>query len=778
MQFRLARVAAIALLAYFLANSSYAADFQVDTVNDLSDTSPGDGICATSEILPPGNAACSIRAATEEANALAGDDAIRIPAGLFFLPNGTLSITDPVEILGSGLESTILDGLNTSGVFSFSTMPQGLGTVVVSDLTIRNGVSCIYVADSGAVDLRRIRITGCSVAALFECFYNFASISDSLIDDNLSPAAIQFHDGAGTLAINRTRIERNSGPGMYFRAPEVGRMLLADSIFQENGGAYAISTGEFRLVELTRVSIINNYGGGLSAYQTDFVMKDSRIAGNQGTGLRFIGIDGFSYRHLLNSEISGNISSVDGGGISIDQEDDTSIQLSNMTISGNSAPRGGGMFVKYQYSSGNSTVTNSTISQNVANDGGGVFLESPLAPLTLIDSVVAGNSAANGPDCASDPAGTVSPILSGTNLIGVIDGCGLTGTEPGLLSGDAINPLSPVIGPLRFNGGSTQTHLPLAGSPLIDGLSATATCLPTDGRGVIRPQDGNGDTTFACDIGAVEVGDFDEDGVGDNLDLCPGIADAMQPDLDGDGLGDGCDPFPADPLNQKTVCEVNSDSCVSDLAVCNSDHATCVADLGVAQSDLSTCQSTELLLLQSLEDCQTGPPLIGDVNWDGSVDLLDALLQRRRLADLPIELPTPAVIALSLRKADSDFYFGTVRDGDVYSLSAQPSCLAIEPELNQSGTSLRYDWTPPGGSEQVAYFWENSAPFCWRGDSGWIFFPEVPDCGCSAEMAQIGDHQLVLTPCTVAVDFGTGETCLGNGGVEGPATSISFTITP
>jgi hypothetical protein len=60
------------------------------------------------------------------------------------------------------------------------------------------------------------------------------------------------------------------------------------------------------------------------------------------------------------------------------------------------------------------------------------------------------------------------------------------------------NNTDPKLGPLADNGGPTLTHLPLPGSPLIDGGQCIVG-LTTDQRGVARPQGG------ACDVGAVEV---------------------------------------------------------------------------------------------------------------------------------------------------------------------------------------------------------------------------------------------------------------------------------
>ena len=54
-----------------------AATFIVNSVADAPDVNQGDGKCVTS------SGACTLRAAVQEANALAGADTIRIPAGTY-----------------------------------------------------------------------------------------------------------------------------------------------------------------------------------------------------------------------------------------------------------------------------------------------------------------------------------------------------------------------------------------------------------------------------------------------------------------------------------------------------------------------------------------------------------------------------------------------------------------------------------------------------------------------------------------------------------------------
>jgi hypothetical protein len=90
-----------------------------------------------------------------------------------------------------------------------------------------------------------------------------------------------------------------------------------------------------------------------------------------------------------------------------------------------------------------------------------------------------------------------------------------------------------MLGPLAENGGPTQTRMPLAGSPAVD-AAANSLCAATDQRGIGRPQDGNGDGSAVCDIGAVEF-----------LDECPadpnkvlaGVCGCGVPDSDANANG-------------------------------------------------------------------------------------------------------------------------------------------------------------------------------------------------------------------------------------------------
>ena len=93
---------------------------------------------------------------------------------------------------------------------------------------------------------------------------------------------------------------------------------------------------------------------------------------------------------------------------------------------------------------------------------------------------------------ANEGADTASIVSNGYNL-STAHSCWPFLTHP-----HDIKTASAELGSLAGNGGPTLTHLPQAGSPLID----AGACMPdgsTDQRGVPRPQG------VACDIGAVEV---------------------------------------------------------------------------------------------------------------------------------------------------------------------------------------------------------------------------------------------------------------------------------
>ncbi|HEY7315175.1 MAG TPA: Ig-like domain-containing protein [Gemmataceae bacterium] len=124
--------------------------------------------------------------------------------------------------------------------------------------------------------------------------------------------------------------------------------------------------------------------------------------------------------------------------------------------------------------------------------GGGISID-PAASFTLVNSIVAQNTAPTNPDVDGNFTD------DGHNFIG--DGTGgdfLNGVK-GDQVGDSVNPLDPMLGPLQDNGGGIDTELPLAGSPVID-AGDNNYALSADARGYVRI------INNVIDIGAVEFG--------------------------------------------------------------------------------------------------------------------------------------------------------------------------------------------------------------------------------------------------------------------------------
>jgi len=161
------------------------------------------------------------------------------------------------------------------------------------------------------------------------------------------------------------------------------------------------------------------------------------------------------------------------------------------TISDNTAGDGGAI----RLPGGSVTVTGSTISGNTAgDDGGGVF--SDFGTINSQNSIIQNNDDKSTPT-ADDCDGTGAYKFLGGNVVGVGTGCPATGPDD-VATADAM------LGPLQNNGGATETHALLAGSPAINitanGLRDCGTAITTDQIGKPRPFDG------ACDAGAFEFG--------------------------------------------------------------------------------------------------------------------------------------------------------------------------------------------------------------------------------------------------------------------------------
>src|SRR5579862_2491426 len=176
--------------------------------------------------------------------------------------------------------------------------------------------------------------------------------------------------------------------------------------------------------------------------------------------------------------------------------------VSGSTISGNASGKGseghgGGGGIQ---SAGKLSVSNSTISGNTTSgDGSAIFEGNRGNSATVTSSTSSGNTSTGTGGAVSGTGSIASSIVSNTGV-----NCGFSDNGYNLSSDASCAGAStskpstnPLLGVLANNGGTTQTMMPLAGSPAID--AGGPACPATDQIGTARPQGA------ACDVGAVEV---------------------------------------------------------------------------------------------------------------------------------------------------------------------------------------------------------------------------------------------------------------------------------
>ncbi len=218
------------------------------------------------------------------------------------------------------------------------------------------------------------------------------------------------------------------------------------------------------------------FGGGICNRGTLNVSHSTFSTNNASFGGAIVDIAGGNAT-IGGSTFVGNHANASGG--AIDNTDGGILTVTNSTFSGNSAGTGfGGGIINFN---GTVTIRNSTFSGNSSTSGGGICNG---ATLHMINTILA-NSPSGG-DCVN--LGTIA-----TNLANLIE----DGSCSPALSGD------PNLGSLGDNGGPTETHALLAGSPAIDAgdddACAAAPVNDLDQRGVSRAQGAR------CDIGAFEL---------------------------------------------------------------------------------------------------------------------------------------------------------------------------------------------------------------------------------------------------------------------------------
>ena len=277
------------------------------------------------------------------------------------------------------------------------------------------------------------------------------SLRQAMIDANATPKADKIHFtnliGSRTFfalesplpvvtrAGGALTIEHNKHNGKFDKEVVViGFPWVTEKLFEVGDNAH---------LDINNIEVSGSAGGGILNKGTLDVTNSTfsdNSAGEDSTGG---GILNKGTLDVNNSTFSGNSASRFGGGIA---NDGGIVRVRNSTFSGNSANFSGGAIFNDR---GTLKVILSTFSGNSALAGGGIY-DSVRATTTLKNTIVA-NSPSGG-DCA----GNITD--EGYNLFG----------DPKCVTSDTSLSGDPMLGPLANNGGPTETHALLAGSPAID----------------------------------------------------------------------------------------------------------------------------------------------------------------------------------------------------------------------------------------------------------------------------------------------------------------------
>jgi hypothetical protein len=465
---------------------------------------------------------------TYELNLCAADEDLNASGDLDYTGDQPLTI----EGNGATVEQTCADQrvLHITGTV-------GGATVIKAKLT--GGASAgAAVRFAGSLVLDGVTVTGNTAGAGDGVLFNDGAASGGnlkLIDSTVGPntgtgARLSF---GGTAEVTNSTVKENTGSGVTLTD---GTLTVVGSRFEGNGEAGVRTSGQGEgLLKITDTVVRDNDGIGIGCQACGNVeVIGSAISLNKAGGIA-VSVDQDTADddlHVTVTESNVFDNDKDGPGAGLDiaitelsaDAPVAQIIVTGSTFAGNEATGAEGRGGAIAAVTGEVRLDNSTVSGNkaavtgggVAAQGGEIFLRhativensAPAGPnitgakgLTSFGSIVAG-TAGDASGCAV--SGTTTS--SGYNLGGG-DSCAFTGTGDRKAIGD------PKLGPLQDNGGPTRTRLPLAGSPAIALIPASAcTALTDDQRGNTRPQ------AAACEAGAVEVAEPASGGGGSDDD--------------------------------------------------------------------------------------------------------------------------------------------------------------------------------------------------------------------------------------------------------------------
>ncbi len=579
------------------------ATLTVNSPLDVQDST--DGVVTLREAIEAANSDTS----TELGQTGSGADTIEFDASVFSTPqsivltNGELEISESLTINGPGQDVLTVNAEQRSRVLSFT---SASGDLTVEGVTVTGGKTT-------GDNLSFYDSTYSGGGIYFGSNDGVLTLTNSTVRGNVTEGEGAAGGGIWTLVgatlVNSTVSENSTIGELAFGGGIAGSDLsLTDSTVSDNSteGNYSTGGGIWSLINLTLTNstVSGNHtsanfsdGGGIAANDgltvTGSTIRDNMTTGEYSSGG---GITSSANTTITDSTISGNMTTGDttfGGGIYAKY----GLTINNSTVSGNAttgiSSDGGGIVALGNYFYYPTvSINNSTVAGNRAVQGTGGGLFAYYSYLDIANSIVSGNTGDSDPDDIRWRGNYDVTFDLNHSLVTTTAGLSYTG-------GNNVTGVDPLLGPLADNGGPTQTHALLAGSPAIDAGDPAA--MPGDGvtpdfdqRGApsARVVDGDGDMMARIDIGAFEL---------------QSVGPTVTGDFDNDGDYD-CDDI---------------DALVAEIAASTNQSSFDLTNDGLVNLD----DRDEWLAQAGAANLPSGNPyLIGDANLSGSVDVSDRIV--------------------------------------------------------------------------------------------------------------------------------------------------------
>lgn len=400
------------------------ADFEVDSDLNTGDTAPGDGSC------DDGSGKCTLRAAIQESNALAGTQKIYVPLEVH-TGGVPFSVTSALSLLGNPLsEVDMLDGDHVSRILSVS---ASLAQVTLKNLHLRRGRDAT---------------------------------------------------GGGCLTVSGARMTILSS--RFEQCEALGGGGSGGAVFINGGGAELSIEGSVFLNNIaSRGGAVEVYLGVPAVIRDSTFVGNSSVLGGGGGGVCFIGA-GLTVER---SSFVENTTLGYGGGIFLHNSATGGVNVSNSYFEDNEALRGGAFAMT---TNSIPTLTQNTFYKNKATDpttsqvfGGALFLAGGMPGPRL--------SLANNHFYRNEDGGVQSTcrnVSSGSivSLHGNVGDFSGFGAECSIVSGDVNAEVDLLV---RATSASGLIYRSVAPATALEGTGLQANCPSVDLLGNPRPPGGN-----------------------------------------------------------------------------------------------------------------------------------------------------------------------------------------------------------------------------------------------------------------------------------------------